>query len=187
MHISTRRIARVCFLALLACGLAALPAPAADKAKKESGKTEKPVKELTAKEKRQQTYIKFLESSGYRPELDQDGDVTFKHEGGNYIIQIDENDDVYFRLLYPNFWDIESEQERSDVLVASTVANANIKCAKVFMVRDNVWAVVEIFLAKPEDYEKLLSRSISTIQSSVNSFRNKMQELKESRQKAGKT
>jgi hypothetical protein len=187
MQISTRKTVRVVILALLACALAVLPTSAEDKAKKASGKTDKPVKELTVKEKRQQTYMKFLEANGYRPELDQDGDVAFKHEGGNYIIQIDEGDDVYFRLIYPNFWEIESEQERSDVLVASTVANAGIKCAKVFMLRDNVWAVVEIFLAKPEDYEKLLSRSISTIQSSVNSFRSKMQELKESRQKAGKT
>ena len=61
-----------------------------------------------------------------------------------------------------------------------------VKCAKVFMVQNNVWSVVEIFLLKPEDYEKLLPRSISAIQSSVEVFRMNMQELKKARDGKGK-
>lgn len=187
MHNVTLRFVKAAVLIMLVGSFGFLPAVAAEKAKKEAVKKEPAKKVLTEKEIRQQTYMKFLESNGYRPELDKDGDVAFKHEGGNYIIQVDENDNVYFRLIYPNFWEIESEEERQDVLLAGNFANSDIKCAKVFMLRDNVWAVVEIFLSKPEDYEKILSRSISSIQSVVGSFRSKMQELKNDRMKSGKS
>lgn len=186
MHTLTQRFVKAIALTILIGSFGLLPANA-EKVKKEPAKKEPVKKEQSVREVRQQAYIKFLEANGYRPELDKDGDVAFKHEGGNYIIQIDENDNLYFRLIYPNFWEIENEQERSDVLIASTVANSDIKCAKIFMLRDNVWAVVEIFLAHPDDYEKLLSRSISSIQSAVGGFRTKMQELKNERMKSIKS
>lgn len=192
MQTMTLRIVHAVIMIMLVSSFGSLTATAAVKAKKEPAakeqKTkEQPKKEQTTKEISQQAYMKFLEANGYHPELDKDGDVTFKHEGGNYIIQVDENDNVYFRLIYPNFWEIESEEERQEVLIAANVANSDIKCAKVFMLRDNVWAVVEIYLTKPDDYEKLLSRSISSIQSVVGSFRSKMQELKSSRIKPAKS
>lgn len=176
MNIFLQRMMSVLFILIMGFFGFALRADGADKGKKE----------LTEKEKRQEKYMKFLASKGYTPELDPDGDVLFKYEGGNYIIQIDESDNLYLRLLYPNFWEIESEEERSDVLLASTVSNMRVKCAKVFMVQNNVWSVVEIFLLKPEDYEKLLPRSISAIQSSVEVFRMNMQELKKARDGKGK-
>ncbi len=192
MQTVSPRIVHVVIMIMLVSFFSSFSATAAVKSKKGVAAKDQPVKEqtvkeLTVKEMRQQTYMKFLEAGGYRPELDKDGDVAFKHEGGNYIIQVDENDNVYFRLIYPNFWEIESEEERQDVLIAGNFTNSDIKCAKVFMLRDNVWAVVEIFLAKPEDYEKLLSRSISSIQSVVGTFRSKMQELKSERTKGGKS
>jgi hypothetical protein len=142
-------------------------------------------KEPGPKERLQQMYMVALAGKGYRPDYDSDGDVIFKHEGGNYIIQIHEDDDGYFRLIYPNYWTIESEQERSDVLDAASVSNSSVKCAKTFIVRDNVWSVLELFLSKPDDFENHLSRSLSALQSGVNAFKSRMQELREARLKSG--
>ncbi len=174
MHSSIPRVIYILSLTLLMNYFGPVSALYAEK--KEPGK----------KEKLQQMYMTYLKASGYRPDLDSDGDVTFKHEGGNYIIQIHENDDGYFRLIYPNFWEIESEQEGEDVLVAGSATNSIVKCAKIFTVKDNLWAVVELFLTKPDDYEKLLARSISALQNGVSTFRTKMQELGEIRKKKDK-
>ncbi|MCL6595365.1 MAG: hypothetical protein K6V73_04045, partial [Firmicutes bacterium] len=57
---------------------------------------------------RAQGYLEFLAEEGYRPRLDADGDVVFKVEGGAYYILLDE-DEEFFRLIYPNFWPLETE------------------------------------------------------------------------------
>jgi hypothetical protein len=51
-------------------------------------------------------YLEFLAEEGYRPKIDANGNVSFKCEGGNYVIRIDEKDEEYFELAYPNFWRI---------------------------------------------------------------------------------
>ena len=56
-------------------------------------------------------YMDFLSGEGYRPTIDNDGDVVFKVEGGLYYIDVDADDAVYFRVVYPNFWSIENPDE----------------------------------------------------------------------------
>ena len=60
---------------------------------------------------------------------------------------------MFFRLVFPNFWEIESDGERAQALGAAQEATADTKVAKVFLVKDNVWASVELFVAA--DYLKV--------------------------------
>ena len=48
-------------------------------------------------------YRLFLLEEGYAPSIDDDGDVRFKFEGGDYFVLIDREDEDYFRLVYPAF------------------------------------------------------------------------------------
>ncbi len=79
------------------------------------------------KQERAEMYRSFLASEGYTPKIDNDGDVAFKFEGGNYYILVDDKDEAFFRLAYPGFWEIESEEERAKVIEAALHATAQTK------------------------------------------------------------
>ena len=47
----------------------------------------------------QDMYVSFLLEEGYRPEVDQDGDVVFKREGRTYFIAVNAEDPGFFQLV----------------------------------------------------------------------------------------
>ncbi|MDY0019503.1 MAG: hypothetical protein RBT47_05815 [Anaerolineae bacterium] len=126
------------------------------------------------KKQKSQMYEEFLRGEGYLPQIDADGDVVFKAEGKVYLIIIDERDEEFFRIAFPNFWPIESPEERAKVTQAALDATASTKVAKVFPVQDNVWATIELFCLPPENFKLVFRRSFSALQSAVTTFVGKM-------------
>jgi len=123
----------------------------------------------------QRMYIDYLTSEGYKPEVDPDGDVTFKREGKNYFINVLPADPNYFRLVLPNVWKIESPAERTKVLIAMDRTNGACKSAKVFATSHSyVWAVVEVFVEKPDDFKKVFPRAISALDYGFTTFMSEM-------------
>jgi len=131
------------------------------------------------KEERVEMYMAFLVEEGFRPKIEDDDDlVSFKYEGRTYYIIIDEEDEEFFRLVYPNFWEIEDESELAEAKEAAMYATAKTKVAKVFITTNNdVWATVELFCAPPETFKSVLSRCLSAVRSSIESFVSKMREV----------
>jgi len=122
----------------------------------------------------QDLYVNFLKEEGYVPNLDSDGDVVFKVEGRSYLIFVDEKDQEFFRLGFINFWKIESEEERTRVYIAASESSANTKVAKVYVVREDTWASIELFVHRPEDFKAVFKRSMSALKASVETFATKM-------------
>jgi hypothetical protein len=125
---------------------------------------------------RAEMYRSFLNMEGYLPKIDEDGDVTFKHEGKHYFIAVSEKDDEFFRLVFPAFWAIESETEREQATRAALQATADTKVAKVFVNRDDTWASIEMFCSPPEAFKPVFQRSLRALAAGVDAFRRKMQE-----------
>ena len=125
----------------------------------------------------QEMYSSYLADEGYRPHVDSDGDVVFKHESKTYFVAVREDDPDYFTIVLPNFWEIENERERLQVLIAADEANAKSKVAKVFIIKDNTWAAIELFLSEPEGFKGVFPRSLRAIDNAVGNFTKKMQEL----------
>jgi hypothetical protein len=123
-----------------------------------------------------QRYRDYLTSQGFAADYDADGDVRFTYEGGTYLIIVDEDDDEFFRVVYPNFWAIESEPEREKVYEASNIATERTKVVKVFVVKNNVWASVEMFQSSREHFHEVFRRSLSAIRTAVHHFVDKMRE-----------
>jgi hypothetical protein len=115
-------------------------------------------------------YSDFLSTEGFRPTQDPDGDLVFKKEGRTYLIICDDEDPTFFRLVFPNFWSIESDAERLQALTAAQEATADTKVAKVFLVKDNVWASVELFVADPAAVAPVFERSMGALESAVNRY-----------------
>ena len=132
----------------------------------------------TSKEKKelQKMYMDYLEKEGYKPEVDSDGDVQFKAEGKTYFINVVEDDPQYFRVVLANIWPIESEEERQQVLVAMDYSNAKAKVTKTYMVKDNVWVGIEIFLPKSEDFEAVFPRCMSALNHGTAHYVTRMRE-----------
>lgn len=124
----------------------------------------------------QKMYVDFLAEEGYRPEVDKDGDVQFKAEGKTFFIDVDADDPNYFRLALPNIWPIESEQERTQCYVAADFSNAQSKVAKTYLMQDNIWVGIEVFVAEPQDFKRIFARSMSALGNGVNQFVTKMRE-----------
>jgi hypothetical protein len=119
-------------------------------------------------------YSEYLREEGYVPRVDDDGDVVFKKEGGTYILFADEEDKTYFRLVFPAFWEIESEDEDERARQAINELNADLKVIKLYVVRNNVWAGVEMFIDPIESFRATFPRSIRLLANAVNKFREKM-------------
>ena len=122
----------------------------------------------------QSLYTSFLSAEGYQPTVDKDGDVQFKKEGRKYFIEVNEKDPECFRVVFAGFWQIENESERQQVLEAANHATAMTKAAKVYIVKDHVWASVEVFVPTPEDFKPVFSGTMSCIECGVGTFAEKM-------------
>jgi hypothetical protein len=128
------------------------------------------------KQERAELYRQYLVDEGYSPKVDDDGDVFFKFEGRCFVILVAEKDEEFFSLAYPNFWSIESDPERAKVVDAALYATKETKVAKVFPVRDNTWATIEMFCCPPEAFKTVFRRSLSALRAAVENFRKKMHE-----------
>ncbi len=126
-----------------------------------------------------QVYSRFLSEEGYAPKVDTDGDVVFKAEGKTYFISIDAKDEPFFRLVFPNFWNIESNDELVKVIICANHATMLTKVAKVYINSDgkNTSASVEMLIPNPNDFRLVFRRSMTLIQASVNNFIDKMKEI----------
>jgi hypothetical protein len=130
----------------------------------------------STKQERTRMYRDFLLREGYAPTVDRDGDVSFKYEGRTYYILAQDDDEMFFRLIYPNFWSIESESERAKVKAAALYANAQTKVVKVFPVEDNTWATIEMFFCPPEAFKAVFHRALRALSAGIEAFRSKMNE-----------
>jgi hypothetical protein len=122
-------------------------------------------------------FADFLHEEGFRPELrTRDHLVFFKYEGKSYGIELDEQDEQFFRIVFPNFWPIDGEEERWRVLLAADYTNAKLKVAKVFTVEDNVFATIEMFLADPAHFKPVFARTLGALKNAAETFAKKMYE-----------
>lgn len=126
------------------------------------------------KAERAEMYDDYLREEGYLPQIDDDGDVVFKMEGRTLLILIDPKDDEFLQVCLPNFWPIESEEERERAMGAANQTTAQTKVAKVFPVADNMWATVELFCAPPEIFKAIFRRSLSALVAATETFRDQM-------------
>ena len=121
-------------------------------------------------------YVEFLEREGYRPTIDDAGDVLFKCEGRCYYLMVDDDDPIYFRLLFPNFWSIDGPLEHQRALLSAAEVTAEIKVAKIYVLGDDTQAAAEMFLAAPDDLPRVFDRALRALQGAVRRFCELMQD-----------
>ncbi len=123
-----------------------------------------------------QRYLKFLQKEGLNAHIDSDGDVIFKVGPLTYYIDVDESDEAYFRIVFPNFKEIKDKKEYLKALEAAHYATRVTKVAKVWITPDGkrVSASIEIFIADPDGFQPIFKRSLSALMTAVTHFASKM-------------
>jgi hypothetical protein len=122
-------------------------------------------------------YLTFLAEEGYRPRINANGNVSFKCEGRPCVITIDEKEEEYFYLIYPNFWRIESDEELAQVKEAGLAVIAEIKAVKIYPVGGtNTYATVEQFCFPTQTFKDVFDRCLRALRAGVEKFVAKMEE-----------
>lgn len=116
-----------------------------------------------------------LERDGFRPEVDPDGDISFKHEGLTFVVLLTEDDPEYYQVLLPNFWPLESEAERQVALHACDEINRAVKLVKLYTVEGNLFAGVESAYDTSEAFLAHLPQAVAYLQDAARMFRDAMQ------------
>ena len=119
-------------------------------------------------------YEEYLRQEGFSPTVDGDGDVIFKFEGRTYILFGNEGDTQFFRLAFPNFWEIESDEEEHRVERAAMDVNKSMKVVKIHTAGKNTWVSVELLIDPPENFTGIFQRSLRMIREAVQEFRTRV-------------
>ncbi len=126
------------------------------------------------KAERVRDFSQYLKEEGYLPTTDEDGDIVFKAEGLHHFVCFEEQDEEYARIILPGLWTIESPEERVKAEIVANAITGAVKVAKVFVVRDNVMATVELFTSSMGNFKLVFARSMSALRTIARKFREEM-------------
>lgn len=115
-------------------------------------------------------YFDFLETEGYKPTVNEMNDVLFKAEGKTFIISVDEADDQFLRVVFPNFWSIDDNAELARALAMCNTVNSRIKVGKTIVVNNHVWAVAEMFIDSTPQLSDFLPRTLHILRHTAEVF-----------------
>jgi hypothetical protein len=103
----------------------------------------------------------YLQDEGYKYEIDQDGDVHFKYQGVNLFYTDSGNDSLFFRIIMPSIYTVENN--RTKVLEACNTVTRDIKVLKAFLVGDNLWLDIEMFIDSTPEFNDFFPRCLDIL------------------------
>ena len=121
-----------------------------------------------------QDVLDFLSEEGFRPKLDEDGDVFFKYEGYTNVVMTAQGDATAFCLMVPYFWPLEDAAERVRALEAAMYAQMNIRIGRITVMEKDVTATVNAYLPDDQGFRAVMLRSLEGLRYLVNTFRDQM-------------
>jgi predicted metal-dependent phosphotriesterase family hydrolase len=119
-----------------------------------------------------------LEKMGYKPDIDEDGDIQIRYQMKSIFVFVGDEEDSYVAVLLPQFHEI-AEGEETLVLATCNKMTRELKLAKVFVDQTfkNVTATCEFYYANEESLEQNLRNSLQMLGVIRTVFRNNMAEL----------
>jgi hypothetical protein len=117
-----------------------------------------------------QLYFDFLQTEGYVPTVNEQNDVVFKQEGKTFVISVDEEDDQFLRVIFPNFWSVESGEDLVRALAMANAINARFKVGKIVVVNKQVWAVAEMFIDSSPELAEFVPRILHILRHTADAF-----------------
>lgn len=118
--------------------------------------------------------LDFLAEEGFRPGLDDDGDVYFKYEGSTYVVITSSDEPTVLVVLLPYFWPLDDAAERTRALEAVMFAHQHVRIGRVTVLQDNVSASVNAYLPDADSFRAVLLSSVEGLKYLSIKFREHM-------------
>ena len=128
------------------------------------------VKKSIGQKSAQDRYLSHLESKGYSPEVDKDGDIMFTYNNQRFYITIDQKDQNFFRVARLANLNLKTQ---ANIDLAKQICHdvtKDLKVTKVYWSNGQLWASSEQILPAPEDFEKILDRTLKLTESAYKRF-----------------
>lgn len=124
--------------------------------------------------------IRTLEKMGYKPDVDDDGDVVFRYQMKTICVLVGDEDEYYASVMLPHFYEIEEGEEMLVMAVCNKMTR-DLKLVKVFidLTLKNVCADCEFFFTNEEALEQNLEHSLKLLSVIRSVFKKNKAELSE--------
>ena len=105
--------------------------------------------------------LSTLEKMGFRPEVDDDGEITITYQMKLVCFGIGDDEEPYIPMVLPQFHEIEEGQE-TPVLVTCNKMTRDLKLVKVFVDQSfqSVSATCEFFYTDEESLTQNIRQSL---------------------------
>ena len=124
-------------------------------------------------------YLEMLSEEGFRPTVDEEGDITFKYEGIRLYIVVSEKDPQYFKIADYLVWAAESEAERIKAERVARQLNIGYKVVKVLQQDNRFGITIEMFVPTLDVIQPVLIRILDMLKYVRNEFINLMNKPEE--------
>lgn len=116
-------------------------------------------------------YKNWLSENGVKYE-EKDYGLTFKYQGGYFIIGNNSKDSQFFNIVMPGIFDFGDNPDvpRIKVLEALNKINADYKVVKAVCDQEDCWLTTEIFIDSTPDVEDYFERLLNILHQSRMEF-----------------
>ena len=113
--------------------------------------------------------MQFLREEGYCPKETELG-LDFKCEGRSFVFFYDSDDELYFRLMMPNIFEV-TDENRDAVMYALNETNATVKVVKAYTpIPQYVWVGFEVLVDSTPVLSDLVPRGLSMLRTAQTTF-----------------
>lgn len=125
----------------------------------------------------QSKFIQYLSSKNLAFQNNAEEQITFQFEELNYLFVYDNSDPNYFRMLLPNIFKIEEDNDKCKYGAIINEFNNTYKVVKAFVSTENqIWLSVEQFVYSDEKIESLFERCVMLLKATIELFYKKVNE-----------
>ncbi len=118
-------------------------------------------------------FQEWLRNNGYRFEVQPFG-ISFKHQGGHFIISDNSGDELYLQILMPGVYTLNDSSEKLHALEACNELTKSVKCLKAFFAdEDTIWLSTEMYVDHTPELDDFMDRLLHIL----NQGRMKLKEL----------
>ena len=114
---------------------------------------------------KQEKVISILQSLGFKPQIDEEGDIFIRYQMKTfYVMNANSDDEDYLIVVYPQMYEID-EGEETIVLAACNKMTREIKLAKLYIDQTlkNVSASCEFYYNSEESLKTCLDKAIEIL------------------------
>ena len=108
--------------------------------------------------------IKVLEDLGYKPQVDNDGDVMIRYQMKSFYAVVGNEDDTYMILTMPQFFEIKEGEEHIALAVCNKLTR-DLKLTKVYVDHTfkNISANCEFYYTDEESMKLNVANSLKIL------------------------